>query len=124
MCKLMKVSRSAYYEWLSAPESIRVKKDADLAELIKDIFKEGRGTYGARRIKKRLLQKNIVVSRCRITRLMQESGLVCKTKCKFKATTDSSHNKHVAPNLLARQFYVNEANRYWVGDISVPCKAA
>lgn len=49
---------------------------------------------------------------------MKKSGLVCKTTCKFKATTDSSHNKPVAPNLLARQFNVEAANRYWVGDIT------
>ena len=118
MCKLMKVSRSGYYEWLNAPESIRAKEDAELKELVKYVFKEGRGTYGARRIKKRLARKNIIVSRRRIARLMHESGLVCKTKCKFKATTDSSHKKPVAPNLLARQFDVAAANRYWVGDIT------
>ena len=118
MCKLMKVSRSSYYEYLSDPECIRAKHDADLAEMIKCIFKEGRKTYGARRIKKWLAQKNIVVSRRSIARLMQESGLVCKTKCKFKATTDSNHKKLIAPNLLARQFDVAAANRYWVGDIT------
>jgi putative transposase len=118
MCKLMKVSRSGYYEYLSAPESIRAKEDAELAELIKDIFKEGRSTYGARRIKKRLAQKNIIASRRRIARLMEESGLKCKTIRKFKATTDSSQKKPVAPNLLARQFNVEGANHYWVGDIT------
>jgi len=114
----MKVSRSSYYEWLSAPENIRAKQDEDLAVMVKIIFSEGRKTYGTRRIKKRLAQQNIVASRRRITRLMKESKLICKTKCKFKATTDSNHKKPVAPNLLERQFDVAEVNRYWVGDIT------
>jgi len=118
MCKLMKVSRSSYYEWLSAPENIRAKQDEEIAVMVKNIFSEGRKTYGARRIKKRLLQQNIIASRRRISRLMKESKLVCKTTRKFKATTDSSHNKPVAPNLLERQFDVASANRYWVGDIT------
>ena len=49
---------------------------------------------------------------------MYEAGLACKTKRKFKATTDSCHNKQVAPNLLNRKFKVYAANCYWVGDIT------
>ena len=86
--------------------------------MIKQVFEEGRSTYGSRRIKKRLAQKKVAVSRNRITRLMKESSLVCKTKRKFKATTDSKHNKQVSPNLLARKFNVLQANSYWVGDIT------
>ena len=33
-------------------------------------------------------------------------------------TTDSKHNKPIAPNLLKRKFTVLEANRYYVGDIT------
>lgn len=31
-----------------------------------------------------------------------KQGYGCKTKKKFKATTDSKHNKSIAPNLLKR----------------------
>lgn len=118
MCRFMKVSRSGYYEWLNNPECNRDKADNDLSRRIHSIFQEGRSNYGTRPIKKALLSHDIVVSRRRIARLMSEAGLVCKTKCKFKATTDSSHTKQVAPNLLNRSFKVPAANRYWVGDIT------
>ena len=124
MCRLMQVSRSGYYEWLSNPECDRAKEDKELTCKIEVIFQEGRKNYGARPIKKELFRHGIIISRKRIIRLMREAGLVCKTKRKFKATTDSSHNKPVAPNLLDRKFKVSAANCYWVGDISVPCKAA
>ena len=71
MCKLMK-SRSSYYEWLSNPECNLAKEDAEFTKMIRVIFTEGHGTYGSRRIKKRLIQQAIVISRRRIIRLMNE----------------------------------------------------
>lgn len=114
----MNLSRSSYYEWLQNPECSRIEEDKEITKMIKQIFEEGRGTYGARRIKKKLAQKKIAVSRSRITRLMKEASLECKTKRKFKATTDSNHNQPIAPNLLAREFNVLLPNQYWVGDIT------
>ncbi len=58
------------------------------------------------------------MSRRRIIRLMKKAGLYCKTRKKFRATTDSSHNKPIADNLLERQFNVTEPDRYFVGDIT------
>ena len=114
----MNISRSGYYEWLNNPGCHRTKQDEEIITMIKPIFQEGRRTYGARRIKQKLAQQDITVSRRRMMRLMKEASLVCKTKRKFKATTDSNHNKPVAPNLLDRKFNVTQANRYWVGDIT------
>ena len=54
--------------------------------MIRIIFREGRNFYGTKRIK-----------------LMKEANLVCRTKRKFKATTDSNNKFPVVPNLLARQ---------------------
>ena len=47
-----------------------------------------------------------------------EANLICKTKSKFKATTDSRHDEPIAPNLLDRNFTVGSPNTYWVGDIT------
>ena len=118
MCQFMKVCRSGYYEWLSRPQSDRQKQDETLLKIIESLFKEGRNTYGTRRIKRKLAQKNRIVSRRRIGRLMAQGGLACKTKRKFKATTDSKHNNSISPNLLGRKFNVVAKNRYWVGDIT------
>ena len=118
MCRFMKVSRSSYYEWLTNPQCNRGKEDKELTSKIKLIFQEGRSNYGTRPIKKGLARQGVITSRRRIGRLMRETDLACKTKRKFKATTDSNHNKLVAPNLLERKFKVSAANCYWVGDIS------
>jgi putative transposase len=118
MCHFMKVSRSSYYEWLSNPGTNREKQNEELSKMIKVLFTEGRGTYGTRRIARKLAQQGVVASRKRIGQLMAEAGLACKTKRKFKATTDSKHSLAISPNLLARQFAVTQPNRYWVGDIT------
>lgn len=118
MCRFMKVSRSGYYEWLNNSGSKRDDQDNELILLIKQIFAQGRNNYGSRTIKTKLERQGQFISRRRISRLMKEAGLICKTKRKFKATTDSKHNRLVAPNLLDRKFNVDQPNRYFVGDIT------
>jgi transposase InsO family protein len=82
------------------------------------IFNHGRKTYGTRRIKKRLAKEELTDSRRRIGKLMSSMGLACKTKRKFKITTDSKHELPVAENLLNREFTVHKPNECYVGDIT------
>ena len=114
----MSVSRSGYYEWLSSPPSARAQKDQALKAKIKKSHEASRKNYGTRRIKDDLADLGEQVSRQRIGRLMREEGLACKTKRKFKATTDSRHNKPVAENLLSREFSRSQPDQAYVGDIT------
>ncbi|EIC28530.1 transposase [Methylomicrobium album BG8] len=118
MCRFMQVSRSAYYAWLQRPETAGEKEDAVLTEFIKIAFAKSRATYGTRRLKAALLGRDRTVSRRRIGRLMREAGLACKTKRKFKATTNSQHDQPIALNHLDRQFNVDQPNRVYAGDIT------
>lgn len=49
---------------------------------------------------------------------MREENLMVKTKRKFKVTTDSKHDKPIAPNLLNREFTVDTPDTVYVGDIT------
>jgi len=49
---------------------------------------------------------------------MKRQGLRSKVKRKFVVTTDSKHSEPVAPNILNRQFTVEEPDRCWVSDIT------
>ena len=118
MCSVLEVWRSAYYHWLMAELSMHAKIDYRLTEMIVQLFIESRKTYGTRRLRSCLYNLGHQVSRRRIRRIMHQAGLICKTKKKFKVTTDSKHNLPISPNLLARQFTVNESNRVYVGDIT------
>lgn len=114
----MSVSRSAYYAWQGRPQTAAEKDDVKLVEVIKTLFKKSRKTYGTRRLKEALIKRDQQISRRRIGRLMDTVGLACKTKRKFKATTNSKHNLPIAPNQLDRQFTVQQPNQAYVGDIT------
>jgi hypothetical protein len=45
-CRLLEVSRTAYYEWSAKEPSARELSDAELFEEIIEIHKASRGTYG------------------------------------------------------------------------------
>jgi len=49
---------------------------------------------------------------------MKELNIKCKIKRKYRATTDSKHSLPIAPNLLNRQFNVEDINMVWVSDIT------
>lgn len=114
----MKVSRSAYYDWLNRPLSRRQEQDIILLKKITKIFNESDSTYGHRRIKKQLKRQGIKCSNQRVKRLMRENGLISVHKVKYKATTNSKHNYPVAPNLLQKDFKAEAPGQKWVGDIT------
>jgi transposase InsO family protein len=115
----MKVSRSAYYAGRHRAPTPNEQEDSDLAGIIRDEFTKSRGTYGTRRMKQTLLNRNLPISRRRIGRLMREAGrLACKTRRKFKATTNSTHHLPVADNTLDRPFTVSKPNQVYAGDIT------
>ena len=114
----MQVSRSAYYAWLQRPQTVTEKEDMELTAMIYSLFKKSRATYGTRRIRKALSDQQRTVSRRRIGRLMGQANLACKTKRKFKSTTDSKHDRPISPNLLDRKFNVNRPDQIYVGDIT------
>ena len=118
MCRVLRVSRSGYYEWLRRPESSHHREDRRLSQVITAIHRKSRATYGSRRIKAELTEQGEQVSRNRISRLLKEQGLEVKSRRKFKVTTNSKHKHPVAPNLLERKFMVDRPNVVWLSDIS------
>lgn len=118
MCHVLGVSTSAYYDWQREQESPHARRDTELRGLVRGIFTDSRGRYGAPRIQRELAKKGVRVSRKRVARLMRESGIRAKSARKYKATTDSNHRLPVAPNLLERRFDVDGPNRAWVSDIT------
>lgn len=118
MCRVLKVSRSGYYQWLKRPVSNRKQKDAELKEKIVQIHEQSRGTYGSPRIHQNLRQQGYRLGKKRVERLMKEAGICAVHKRKYRVTTDSSHNLPVAANRLNREFFVDKPNTSWVSDIT------
>ena len=85
---------------------------------MKSIHRQTRETYGARRISEELIAQGESCGRTKAATLMELAGVSVKRRKKFKATTDSKHKLPVAPNLLNRQFRVNEPDCVYCGYIT------
>lgn len=118
LCRVLSVSASGYYDWLNRPLSNRRVKDAQLSEKIISIHSRSHSRYGSPRIHQSLLKDGENIGRNRVIKLMREHSLKAVGKRKFKATTNSRHNKPVADNLVRQRFNVDEPNKVWAGDIS------
>lgn len=118
MSRILQVSRSGFYAWSKRPESARAHSDRALVVDIRAAHEASRGTYGSPRVHRELVAQGQVVGRDRVARLMREQALRGRRKRRFRNTTQSNHRHPVAPNVLEREFTVEEPNTAWVGDIT------
>lgn len=118
LCGALEVSRSGYYKYLNRKQTPTKEKRTKLLQRIIEIFEESRQTYGCPRIYDQLRAEGYKCGKNTVERLMRENQIQPRTKHKFKATTDSKHNLPIAPNVLDRQFTVEEPDEVWVSDIT------
>lgn len=119
MCKCMKVSKNAYYNWLKTKGTINMKESkVILKERISILFEENKQIYGSYRIQKMLEREHLFYSRSYIAILMKEMGLKSVLKRKFVITTNSNHNHLISDNLLNREFTSPKLGQKWVSDIT------
>lgn len=115
---MLQVNRSGYYAWTMREESQRAKENHKMAELIKTHHKISRQSYGSRRHASKLFTLGFNCGRYRARSIMRAAGIEAKQKKRFKATTDSNHNKPVFSNLVKRRFSVSTPDEIWVSDIT------
>ena len=104
LCAAFGVSRSGYHRWSTAAPSARAGKDAQLAQELREIHQQSRGTYGRPRLTIALRQRGQRHSAKRVARLMGRLGLRGVQRGRFRPqTADSRHENGVAPNRLRMQ---------------------
>jgi putative transposase len=81
-------------------------------------FHESFGIYSSPRVHDDLVEWGYIISQKTVARIMKELGFKATPKEKFVVTTDSNHDLYIYPNLLNRQFSVEEPNQVWVSDIT------
>jgi putative transposase len=118
LCRVLGVARSGYYAWLQRGNSARHQADLALTERIRAIHTTSRQTYGSPRVHAALQQQGVCCSRKRVARLMGHAGLVGCRLHRRTRTTRSEPTHQPAPNLVARQFVVEDVDQLWVGDIT------
>lgn len=116
LCRVLGVSRAGFYASRQRPESKRSIAARDLATQVEAIYGASRRTYGSPRIHAELASRGVRVGRNRVIHAMQESGLVARSRRRYRATTMSEHDQPVAGNVLNRRFDADVPNAAWVAD--------
>ncbi len=124
MCKVLKVAKSGYYDWLDRKPSQRDMVRREITHEIKAVYRESKSRYGSPKITDELRDRGWKVSRPRVARIMRAEGIksvICK---KYRGnTTDSKHKYPIAENLLNRDFHSSRPGHKWVSDITyIPTK--
>ncbi|HJT92527.1 MAG TPA: IS3 family transposase [Mycobacterium sp.] len=118
-CRVLNVSRSGYYEWLSRLDSPRRQENKLLLKQIKQIHEESRGTYGSPRVHAELsLGLGLPVNLKRVARLMREAGIQGLYRRRQRGCTVRDPDAQPSDDLVNRQFTVDAANVLWITDIT------
>ena len=118
MCQVLNVSSSGYYNWRGRPESARAMSNRALDSEIRQVYGEHKQRYGVPRITDELKDRGFHCSENRVARRMTKLGLKGIQAKKFKRTTDSNHDKPVAPDLIEQDFTAASPNQKWVSDLT------
>ncbi len=119
LCRLLKVSRSGFYAWLSRPPSPRAVADEVLTVQIRTAFDDNRRVYGAPRIHAELAEAGVQVGRKRVARLMRQAGIVgCHRRKRSFSITRSDPRAEAAPDRVDRKFVATAPNQLWVADVT------
>jgi putative transposase len=118
LCRLLGLSRSAYYRWQQHEPSLREQRNQQLLPLVQEIHHESRHTYGSPRVWNALNERGIRCGRKRIARLMHVHGIRAKMKRPFKRTTCMRQGQEIPPDLVQRNFTSKYPNQIWTSDIT------
>ncbi|SFV18163.1 putative transposase [Pseudoduganella namucuonensis] len=118
LCKMLEVHPSGFYAWCLQPESARAKEDKRLLGHIKQSWLESGAVYGYRKVSDDLRELGERCGINRVHRLMRSAGIRSQTGYSKRKWKSGGPPSIVAPNLLQRQFDVEEPNRVWVTDIT------
>jgi transposase InsO family protein len=120
-CEIAEVSTSGFYDWCqreAAPPTERELAEAELVELIRDIFDATEGNYGVPRMHRELRDHGIVVNVKRVRRLMRlhvMAGRCIRRRCR---TTIPGPDGYMIPDLVGRAFTPGAPDVAWCQDIT------
>jgi len=88
-----------------------------LRSRVHELFVESRSSAGSRSIMGMMREQGTVIGRFKVSRLMEELGLICKQPGGH-AYKQATVERIDIPNRLNRQFAVDAPNQVWCGDIT------
>ena len=115
MCNVLGMTRQNYYKYRNT-----IDRDYyDYLE-IKRVFEEGKELYGARRIKKALLESTgWIINLKKVRRIVKKYDLKVRYHKVFRTNQNKKRlEENVKPNLVKRNFVTNKQNQIWSTDIT------
>ena len=120
VCRVLKVSRSGYYDWKDRPLSKRARDNIALTKKIREIHTRSRQTYAYPRVHAELKAIGVRCSRKRVARLMRKEGLqgCLRGRGRKRTTTRRDPAAIAVPDLVERNFCAVAPNKIWTADIT------
>jgi putative transposase len=119
MCRVLGLSPSGYYAWLTRPPSARSTRDAELVVKIRTAHDENRRVYGRPRIHAELKDDGERVGEKRVGRLMKQEGIWgVSRRRRGPKTTRRNADARPAADLVERDFTADGPDQLWVADIT------
>ena len=113
MCKALIMNESGYYRWKNRKKTSREKYNEALVLVIREVYEEGKKTYGAGRVKKALENRGIFVGVGRVRRLMRENGIYSITRYKHRPYPKEKVETRYTDNIVKREFLVSKPDQVW-----------
>lgn len=118
MCRALKVNRSGFYAWMKEPHSKRHKEDQRLLAQIKQFWTESGFVYGYRNITRDMKDNGEECGKNRVHRIMRAANIRAHRGYKKHRGFKSGNQHLAAPNVLKREFDIEEPNKVWVTDFT------
>ena len=116
MAKVLNVSESGYYRWLSRKPSKREEDDLVLIEEIAEIFYASHQIFGSRKITSIMRSRGRLINHKRVERLMSEYCMKSRVCRQYNSFTEPGDGNNIKDNLLKRDFSVTGPDQKMVSD--------
>lgn len=107
MCRALGVTRAGHYAWKDRKPSGHDLRDAQLSNLIEEVYVGSRMLYGSPKVYRSLAGRGVRTSRKRVARIMRERGMRGVTRSASRRGRDvekRASRTSSAPDLVKRDF--------------------
>ena len=123
ICNVLPIAPSTYYEGKARETDhrrlpARARRDGELREQIRRVWKENFGVYAVRKVWRQLDREGVVAARCTVARLMRELGLRGVVRGRRVNTTTAVATLPCPADRVNRVFQVPRPNALWLADLT------
>jgi putative transposase len=117
MCRVLKVARADFYQWLHKPMSDPAIEEQRPVGGIRNSYAASGGVYGARRVYGDLREAGEICNKNRVERRMRVHKIKAVREATRRRGLIAGRPSILSPNRLNREFTAAGPNQAWVTDI-------